>query len=323
MSFTTALQRHVLRHLVLFVGLLGLIAPVASAAPNVSLRLFGNGFGDIDRVKIKLDRPATPLDVAGNFTLEFWLKAHAADNPRGAPCRTGLDGWIVGHIILDRDVYGNGDYGDYGVSLGNDGRLAFGVARGAQGTTLCSSIAIADGAWHHLALTRRSPTGDMRIYIDGRMRASGRGPAGNISYRNNRPTRYPNDPYLVIGAEKHDAGVEYPSFSGWIDELRVSKTIRYTTTFTPPTGPFAADTQTAALYHFDEGVAGAPCQGTVRDAAPAGRSNGVCRYGGNALRGPVYSAETPFGAGRSGEGWTQFGRDAQRTSFNADSIPLP
>ena len=40
-------------------------------------------------------------------------------------------------------------------------------------------------------------------------------------------TDYQNDPYLVLGAEKHDAGSDYPSFHGWLDELRVSNVVRY------------------------------------------------------------------------------------------------
>ena len=37
-----------------------------------------------------------------------------------------------------------------------------------------------------------------------------------------------SDPFLVIGAEKHDAGSLYPSYRGWIDEVRLSTVRRYT-----------------------------------------------------------------------------------------------
>jgi hypothetical protein len=74
-------------------------------------------------VKIRIDAPARPADVgATDFTIEFWMKASAADNPSG-PCASGGDAWIFGNILLDRDVYGNGDFGDYGVSL-YGGRIA-------------------------------------------------------------------------------------------------------------------------------------------------------------------------------------------------------
>ena len=34
----------------------------------------------------------------------------------------------------------------------------------------------------------------------------------------------PFGPYLVLGAEKHDAGPSYPSFFGFLDELRIWNT---------------------------------------------------------------------------------------------------
>ena len=57
-----------------------------------------------------------------------------------------------------------------------------------------------------------------------------------------------SDPFLVIGAEKYDAGPAYPSYSGWIDEVRISDVLRYSTRFTP-WWPLP-DAHTMALYHF-------------------------------------------------------------------------
>ncbi len=41
-------------------------------------------------------------------------------------------------------------------------------------------------------------------------------------------------------------------FPGFIDEVRVSNVIRYTSDFTPPSVPFVRDDFTELLYHFDE-----------------------------------------------------------------------
>lgn len=263
-----------------------------AASSGYSLRFRGHGTGDIDRVKIKLDAPAVPADVGGNFTLEFWLKASLADNASPA-CTPSGDNWIYGNIIVDRDVYGSGDYGDYGISLAN-GRIAFGVSRGASKKTICGATNVANGKWHHVAVTRSSVTGLMRIFVDGKRDASGTGPTGNVSYRNGRATSYPNsDPYLVLGAEKHDAGPAYPSYNGYLDELRISKGIRYSANFTKPTAPFTADANTVALYHFDEGPAG-KCAGTVLDSSTGGTSDGQCKFGGAAPRGPLYTTVVPF-----------------------------
>ncbi len=277
-------------------GWLAMFASVSQAqSVGFSLRFYGHGVNDIDRVKIPLDNPARPVDVgATDFTFEFWLKANAGENTGVASCNQN-GGWITANIIFDRDVYGAGDYGDYGIALSN-GRIAFGVSAGSTGTTLCGATSVANGAWHHIAVTRDRNNGTMQVFVDGQLDGQANGPAGDLSYRDGRTTSYPNsDPFLVIGAEKHDAGSQYPSYNGLIDEVRVSNILRYTSNFTRPSAPFTTDANTVALYHFDEGPAGA-CTGTVIDSSGAsgGPSNGTCNYGGSEPAGPVYSTDHPF-----------------------------
>ena len=91
--------------------------------------------------------PLTPnrtIDVGGDFTLEWWMRA-TPGNASGT-CVAGGD-WVNGNILIDRDVYGPGDSGDFGVSLfAADGRIAFGVSVGSNETTLCSTVGVNDGA---------------------------------------------------------------------------------------------------------------------------------------------------------------------------------
>ena len=96
--------------------------------------------------------------------------------------------------------------------------------------------------------------------------------------------------FLVLGAEKHDAGPAYPSYSGWLDDLRLSGVLRYAASFTPPAVPFVPDASTRALYAFDEGAGDA-----VHDASGAsgGPSHGERRFGGSPA-GPEWSTLTPF-----------------------------
>jgi hypothetical protein len=130
----------------------------------------------------------------------------------------------------------------------------------------------------------------MRIYVDGTESAQGIGPAGDISYRDGRPTGVSGDPFLVIGASKADDGAG--GFSGAIDELRLSSSIRYTSPFDRPLAPFSADAETALLFHFDEGPAG-PCLSSVLDTS-GHATHGQCRHGGAANPGPLYEADAPF-----------------------------
>ena len=280
----------------------GVVLPVYSQVRNDyflyypetehSLRFYGNGTGDIDRLKISIDAPARPADAgATDFTLEWWIKALPGEN-NSAACTPTADRWMSGNMLLDRDIGGPGsygDYGEYGVSLAG-GVIAFGVGNGSSAATLCGTSDLRDGAWHHVAVTRRRSDGQISIFVDGTLQAWVDGPDGDISYRNDRTTTYANDRFLVIGAEKHDLGPAYPGFSGWIDEVRISNTLRYTANFTRPTAMFASDSNTLALYHFNEGTGN-----MVKDVSgyPAGPSNAGRKLGGTPA-GPEWSTDSPF-----------------------------
>src|SRR5439155_82688 len=124
-------------------------------AAGTSLRFHGSGTGGIDRVAIPLAGPARPVDVgATDFTLEWWMKTDPAENATGVATCDERDGWMTGRVVFDRDVYGAGDFGDYGVALtpppaGPDApatarRVAFGASQGGAGTTLCGAADVAD-----------------------------------------------------------------------------------------------------------------------------------------------------------------------------------
>lgn len=270
----------------IYLFILFLIHNLTGLSQNYCLRFFGNGSNDIDRVKISIDNPEKPVDVGENFTIEFQIKADLANNPNGAQATEGAnDDWTLGHVIIDRDIFGNGDYGDYGISLVN-GKIAFGVNNGNQSYTIISNSNVADNQWHFVAVTRQQNNGELKIYIDGILDKSIiTNVTGDISYRNQRNTSWINDPYLVIGAEKHDYDAQnYPSFNGFLDELRISNIVRYTTAAYLPILRFQDDSNTVGLYHFDEG------NGTiVHDSAliAGNQSHGIINFGGNPY-GPLW-----------------------------------
>jgi hypothetical protein len=249
------------------------------------LRFYGNGWGDYDRVKILVDDPDSggrPIDVGhASFTLEWWMKAHLEDNSTPA-CEPGGDNWMNGNILFDRDIPGDGDYGEYGVSLA-DGRISVGINNGTLSDTLCGSTSVADGIWHHVAVTRSIADGMITIFVDGQLDAQLLGPGGDISYRDHRTPQDPEqDPYLIVGARKADQGA---AFSGWIDEVRISGSLRYAGPFQPPRAPFTPDAETMALYHFDEGYGD-----FIGDSSGAagGPSHGTRSYGGDPKNGPEW-----------------------------------
>jgi len=285
-----------------------------------SLRFFGHGVDDIDRAKIPVQTAAgsLPTDIGGaDFTIEFWIRGLQSEN-RGAAVTCGSnEDWIYGAIVLDRDRFSEGR--KFGLSVDASGRIVFGVTNQQfAARTLCGSSNVLDRRWRHVAVQRRLSDGRLWLFVDGRLEAMVDGPTGDLSYPDGvevsfRGPQYcqgpagawggycRNEPFIVLGAEKHDAGASegnpanYPSFSGWLDELRLSNVLRYPNDFTPPSAPFTADAATVGLYHFDEGLAG-PCTGELFDSAvaPGGPTHGACFYGGAGEAGPLYSRETPF-----------------------------
>lgn len=268
-----------------------------------SLRFYGNGVNapDLDRVKIPIDDVANnsagpPADVgATDFTIEFWMKANASENTSSTVTCGNNVNWINGNIIFDRDRFNQNR--KFGISVAG-GFIVFGVS-GNTDLTICSSTNVLNNQWRHIAVQRSSSTGVLSLYIDGIFNTSANGPTGDISYPDNGVpcsnccnggNCNGSDPFIVLGAEKHDAGSAYPSYNGLLDELRISNIIRYASNFAPPTLPFITDVNTMALYHFDSG------NGTIfidDSNAAGGPSNGFLNVGGNP-QGPLWVIESPF-----------------------------
>ncbi|NOT34631.1 MAG: hypothetical protein HOP12_10750 [Candidatus Eisenbacteria bacterium] len=277
--------------------------PHGSAAAS-SLRFHGNGVGDIDRVKVRIDDPATslpgpPADIGdSDWTIELWLRGFAADNPAAAPACGDELAWIVGNIVLDRDRYSQNR--KFGLAIGA-GIPVFGVSTTLGGSSICGAASVLDGSWHHIAVQRRSSDGHLWMYVDGVPVADEDGPDGLLSYPDNGvPGNFcggpcvNSDPFIVFGAEKHDAdAAQYPPFTGWLDEVRFSTVLRYPSAFARPVAPFVADAATAALWHFDEAAGD-----TILDSAGGGASGGVRKFGTGGARpaGPEWSIQTPFSA---------------------------
>src|SRR5437773_2138401 len=202
------------------------------------------------------------------------MKGTLADNvtPSG-PYRASGDteesnvDWIYGNIIVDRDIFGPGP--DWGMSIHRDGPLRdrgvlrFGTENAPPDSTqhtLQGLVHVLDGNWHHVAFVRERASGRKRIYVDGVLdvESSAGVSTGDLSYPNGRFTFYPDsDPFLVFGAEKSGfPGTSiYPSFNGWMDEIRVWSVARSAAEIDAARGQSVAPTTPGlALYlRLEEG----------------------------------------------------------------------
>ena len=239
----------------------------------------------MDRIRVPIDDPAnslpgSPADVGGtDFTIEFWMRATAADNPAPSVSCGANANWLQGHLIVDRDRPGDRRFG---VSIAN-GRVVFGVSGDGTGDrTLCGTRRVLDDAWHHVAVERRRSDGRLWIFVDGILDVQSDGPDGDVSYPDDAIAADPDDTDLVFGAEKSGTGLSY---SGYLDEIRFSTVLRYTSGFTRPNRPFVTDADTAALYRLDEATG--DVIGEV-SGATGGPSNGQRAFGGSPA-GPEWS----------------------------------
>jgi hypothetical protein len=94
---------------------------------------------------------------------------------------------------------------------------------------------LTSGTWHHIALVRGT-NNTTNLYIDGTSRGS-----------------YASDTSSFAATNQSRIAGLANGFTpdGHMDELRISKTARYTATFTPTTAAFVNDANTTLLVHFD------------------------------------------------------------------------
>ena len=106
--------------------------------------------------------------------------------------------------------------------------------------TIVSTTAVNDGNWHHWAVSRVASE-DSKMFIDGVHEAT-----MDDNYN------FDNDNVQMIGIKY---GGNEP-FDGYMDEIRVSNSARYTANFTPSTTAFTPDSNTKFLLHsnFDGGL---------------------------------------------------------------------
>jgi len=196
-------------------------------------------FDSIDDAVVVPDAPS--LDVPGALTVEAFVRISSFANRHG--------------IIVSR---ADGNDISWDLYYDSAGRVYWYVRKPdnsgyVQGNTTAGVLRV--GAWQHVAGVVDPASQAIYIYVDG--------------------VRQDSTPYTYAGAKVGSArlciNAEAASSDGntWpgnavLDEVRVSKTARYTfSSFAVPTAPFVSDSLTTGLWHFDEG------SGTsTRDGSP-------------------------------------------------------
>lgn len=202
--------------------------------PGTSVTVVGTGTPTIDNTTTKYGTGAYKSPVTGNAGLKVAFGSNWT-NPTTSSFT--VEGWFYrtsGTLAL--------------FSFGNEstGRLAFVIdstnnlyidSFSASSPKTWASAGGTLNAWHHYAFVRTANT--ITYYLDGVAQGT------PLAYTDG--TVFGNSNAFYVGCAGPDTGLQAP-LQGYMDEIRVSNTARYTGNFTPA-GPFILDNQsyTAAI----------------------------------------------------------------------------
>lgn len=154
---------------------------------------------------LELDVEELPLFAGdGSFTLEFWLKTTSLD-------QVVMSGW---------DGNESTSY-PAEVVLGPDGRLFFFRGNPGRHVAMSSRAPVADGSWHHVAVSHDEVRGWSRLLVDSVPTDSLFGFAGDVA---------PLDARFCVGGRcvAADEGQSGRRFVGMLDDVRIWPTSRTT-----------------------------------------------------------------------------------------------
>jgi hypothetical protein len=163
----------------------------------------------------------TSLRLAADFTAEFFMY----------PLDTAAGGVLLWKTTTTNSSYVNWSSGVLNV-VSDNGTLIF--AYTPSGFT---------NAWHHVAIVRAGLV--WTLFVDGVQVLQTTATAAD--------TWGTGATALYVGG---NASGSSTSFRGYVDELRISNTARYTANFTAPTVAFSLDSNTVLLMHFDASLSG-------------------------------------------------------------------
>lgn len=175
------------------------------------------------------DNVEIPNTVSGDFTVEYWMNTTSSG---------GGGAWYNGNGIVDAEMPGGTE--DWGTSL-NGNLLSFGI--GDPDVTIYSTSSVNTGSWVHVAASWEQSSGDMALYINGSLEATGTG----STIARTAPPR------ITLGQLQTDINF----YEGAIDELRIWNVVRtpaeISANMNSEINP-VTETNLAAYYSFNQGI---------------------------------------------------------------------
>jgi len=177
-----------------------------SAAISTAQQKFGAGSLSLSTQYIEQTGSSSLFDFSTNdFTIEMWIYP------------TSLSG-----LSIFYDGRPNGVQGANPTVYLNGNKLSYYANAGA--TTIGGTTNVTANTWSHVAACRAS--GVTRIFLNGTQEGS---VTDSTTYSNTT-----NRPWVGVDSSAPNLN----PFIGYVDEIRVTKAARYSTSFTAPTQPF-------------------------------------------------------------------------------------
>src|SRR5210317_305320 len=208
------------------------------AAGRTAVSLTASGNAQIDTAQSQFGGSSALFDGTDDFidtnyrssiltsteTIEFWYRPTTTSGAYG---------------IMSQNTQGEGN--GFQILYINGGIYVYKRALGS-GDGLVGTGSITANTWHHIAVVNNA--GTAKLYIDGVLKDTDTGWTGTD-----------DDTDLRFGEGKGLSsslwdGSRY-DMNGFLDEIRISDTARYTAAFTAPTEPFQNDDNTLLLLHMD------------------------------------------------------------------------
>ncbi len=163
---------------------------------------------------------STSLDITGAVTIEAWVYAKGSGRMLKIACKreTQVPFYFIGV---------------------DNGKLYAGISDETSYVVTDKVTELPLNEWHHIAMVYSDVEDKIWLYLDGELKET-------VTCMIQLVT-FPSD--LIIGAQLQD-GNYYQFFDGLIDEVRISNAPR--TSFDLLT-PLTVDSDTVALWHFNEG----------------------------------------------------------------------
>ena len=196
---------------------------------------------------------------SGNFTLECWFY------PLGSVSANGS-------VLVSKS--NSSSFGPYSMAFSPTAPYYMQALCSTNGTAWDISIVTTTtytslkNSWHHAALVRNGST--FNLYLDGVSIGSATNSNALIDNTNNFQISYINF-----------ANTEW---NGFISDVRLTKSAVYTATFTPPTAPLAAITNTQLLCNFtNAGIGDSAAVNDLETVGNAQISTTQSKFGGSSI----------------------------------------